>query len=258
MTPEPANARRDESAAPIIKFYRMTTQGLDPMRADRSALGTLPTMAFQYCEPVCAASAFGWYLFAPITFHVQWDGTDFIWSPDAGESWHPVINEHLPGLPEAFDAKAPEDARGFAPPFLSKVATPGVLQIWTGFMVRTQPDWSVLVRAPANLSRSQHYEHFEGIIETDRWFHPLFVNVRIISTQRPILFESTQPLGQIQPLHRSTYDERYLKAFDLAKSIDDFTATDWDDYRKVVVARGKNAMMRPGRYATEVRKRARA
>src|SRR5689334_14753609 len=89
----------------IIRFYRMFAGCPRPMRADRSALGGLPTGAFQYCEPVCIASAFGWYVFPPIDFHVQWDGTDFIWTHDHGETWQPLTTEHLPGLPDVFDSK---------------------------------------------------------------------------------------------------------------------------------------------------------
>jgi len=166
------------------------------MRADRSALGMLPTAAFQYGEPVCAASAFGWYVFPPAAFHVQWDGTAFVWTHDEGDMWQPLVSEHFPGLPERFDAAAPEDVRGFAPPFLSRVAQPGVLQIWSWLLVRTAPGWSVLVRPPANLPRSQHFEIYEGIIETDRWFSAVFANLRMIKANRPIAFDPTQPLVQ--------------------------------------------------------------
>ena len=53
------------------------------------------------------------------------------------------------------------------------------MQIWSGLIARTAPEWSLLVRSPVNLARSQGYEHYEGIIETDRWFGPLFTNVRL-------------------------------------------------------------------------------
>src|SRR5882672_5799107 len=55
--------------APLVTFYRMVAEGNHPMRADRSALGVLPTAAFQYCEAISIASAFGWYVFPPIDFH---------------------------------------------------------------------------------------------------------------------------------------------------------------------------------------------
>jgi len=246
-----------EPIEPVLRFYRVVPDGLAPMRADRSALGTLPTAAYQYCEPVCTASAFGWYAFPPIEFHLQWDGTDFIWSRDRGETWSPIHSEHFPELPERFDSHAPADVRGYAPPFLTRVPQPGVLQIWTGLLVRTRPGWSMLVRPPANVPRSQHYELYEGIIETDRWFYPLFTNIRVVTANRPILFESTKPLVQVQAIERSTYDEANVRSCGVVGGLDEFTADDWEDFRASVVARGKEPFMRPGRYATAARKRAR-
>lgn len=246
-----------EGAEPIIRFYRMVPDGLGPMRADRAALGTLPTAAYQYCEPVCAASAFGWYVFPPIDFHVLWDGTDFVWTRDSGEEWNPVTVEHFPDLPAVFDAKAPDDVRGYAPPFLTQIPQPGVLQVWTGLLFRTHPGWSALVRPPANIARSQHYEAYEGIIEADRGLHPIFTNLRVVTSNRPIFFDRNKPLAQVQPLQRVSYQEKHLRTFDLTARLDDFTEADWTDYRKNLVERGKNPFMRPGRYATAARKRAR-
>lgn len=242
---------------PIVTFYRMVPTAMPPMRADRSACGVIPAAALQYCEALTSASAFGWYAFAPMDFHVQFDGTDILWTHADAESWFPLSSTHFPGFEEEFDAKVPEDIRGYAPPFLTKVMQPGVLQIWTGLLVRSRPGYSLLVRPPANLPRSQDYEPYEGIIETDSWFYPLFTNVRLTATNKPIAFESARPLVQVQPILREAYREELLRATADVDGLEQFAAADWDDYRRTVVARGKNPFMRPGRYATDVRKRAR-
>lgn len=229
-----------------------------PMRADRAALGTLPVAALQYCEAITSASAFGWYAFPPLSFHVQWDGTNFIWTHDEGASWFPVRSEHLPNFADEFDASSPSDLVGLAPPMLTAIAQPGVLQIWTGVMMRTRAGWSALVRPPANLARSRDYEPYEGIIETDRWFYPLFTNVRMISADKPVFFDQHKPLLQVQPLRRETYDEATLRTAEFLDGLEAFTPRDWDDYRASLSERGKNPMMLPGRYAREVRKTSKA
>lgn len=251
--------REDEASSPgIITFYRMGPLPPRPMRADRSALGVLPASALQYCEAVTSASAFGWYAFAPIDFHVEWDGSEILWTSDGGASWSPLRQEHLPALPEVFDARAPEDVRGFAPPFLTAGVAPGLLQIWTGLFVRTRPGWSILVRAPVNVPHSKQFETYEGIVETDRWLMPLFANVRLSTTDRPIAFTRERPLVQIQPLRRDAYAEAHLRAFDVHDALDSFTVEDWNDYRRTVVGRAKGQTSHVvGRYAVDVRKRGR-
>jgi hypothetical protein len=76
----------------------------------------------------------------------------------------------FPGHAARFDEAAPEGLRGCAPPFLTVLPEPGTVQIWTGLMARAAPDWSLLVRAPANLPAPGGYAVYEGIVESDRWF----------------------------------------------------------------------------------------
>ena len=80
-------------------------------------------------------------------------------------------------------------------------------------MVESAENWSVLVRPPANLPRSLAFDLYEGIVETDRWFGPLFTNLRLIKTDVPIHFSTETPLVQVQPLHRSTYAEEVSNGF---------------------------------------------
>lgn len=241
---------------PLVSFHRLVPDTLMPMRADRAAMGTLPTAALQYCEAITSASAFGWYGFPPMDFYIQWDGTNFLWTSDQSDCWFPLRSEHFPGFDEVFDRTAPADVHGYAPPFLTAIAQPGVLQLWTGLMVRTRTGWSILVRPPANLPRSRDYEPYEGIIETDRWFYPLFINIRIITADRPIFFDRNKPLLQVQPLLRQTYDDAEMSTAAFVDGLEEFSERDWDDYRVSIGARAKEPMLRPGRYAADVRKRA--
>jgi len=252
------NAAADETRAdPTITFYRAIPGCFEPMRADRAALGVIPHAAVQYCEALTSASAFGYYVFAPMTFYLQWDGTDVIWTHDDAQSWYPLGMEHFPNFAEHFDARAPADVRGFAPPFLSRSFFPGVVQVWSGLFVKTAPNWSVLVRPPGNLPRSQMYECYEGIIETDRWFGPLFINLRLTATDRPIEINHKRPLFQAQPLMRETYADARLRAFDVVDSLDALSPHDWAGYRATVVQPNRGHYRKVGGYAGAVRKRGR-
>jgi Family of unknown function (DUF6065) len=247
----------DRAPDPIVTFYRAIPESLEPMRADRSALGVIPTAAFQYCEALTSASAFGWYVFAPMTFHLQWDGTDVIWAPDDTDTWSPLTSEHFPNFPQYFDRLAPDDIKGFAPPFLTRTFFPGVVQIWSGLFVKTAPGWSLLVRPPVNLPRSQTFECYEGIIEADRWFGPLFINIRLTATDRPVEINHKKPLLQVQPLMRETYSEKHLRSFDVVDELSLLSPGDWSGYRETVVKPNRGHYRPIGAYAASVRKRGR-
>jgi len=241
--------------APIVTFYRFVPQCRLPMRADRAAAGTMPTRAFRYCEAMTSASAFGWWIFPPITFSLMWDGgADIFWTYKGEDTWFPLKKAQFPDFAAHFDKTAPADVRGFSPPFLAAFKEPGVVQIWSGLIARTAPDWSLLIRQPTNLARSQGYENYEGIIETDRWFGPLFTNVRLTRTNTPVEFNDEYPFLQVQPVHRSTYGSA-LDSFDIVSDLDQLKPGDWQDFRSTVVKPNIDPQRQRGQYAVKTRRR---
>lgn len=170
-----------------------------PQRADRSAVGTLPTRAYRFCEAVATASGLGYYLFPPMDFSLMWDGTCLLWRWSEQPEWAPLQSVHLPEYREYFDSVAPPDIKTFSPPFISALREPGIAQIWSGIVARTRPGTSIWLRAPVNVPRTQHYEVFEGVIETDHWFGPLFNNCRLTKTDTPVDFSTEEPFLQAIP-----------------------------------------------------------
>ena len=240
---------------PAVTFYTAIPGCRTPMRGDPSGLGTLAARGFQYCEALRAASSFGWYVFPPIDFTLQWDGSEVIWTYRGAKTWYPLTSAQFPGYSKEFDKLAPKHLRGCAPPFLTAVPEPGSIQIWTGWFVESAADWSVLIRPPANLPRSFAFDQYEGIIETDHWFGPLFTNIRLVKTDAPIHFSTETPLVQIQPLHRSTYAEEVSNAFGLVKHPSEFPADAWSRYEQAIVKPSRDPARPAAVYATLVRRR---
>jgi len=244
-----------DDTAPLLRFYRFHDAARPPERADRSAGGTLPTRAFRYCEAVAAATGLGWYVFAPIDFALRWDGDDIWWHCRDLDGWALLDSAQLPGLSARFDAAATDDLQGFAPPFLTTLGEPGLVQVWTGIVARTRPGWSLHVRAPANFPQPGGFVAYEGIVETDHWFGPLFTNIRLTRTHTPVVFHADQPLLQVQPLPRSALAAIVASKPDLA-SLDTMANTDWQDWTTTIATPARCARP-PGAYAAAARQRAR-
>lgn len=239
----------------LITFHRMVPTARLPQRADRSAAGSLPTRAFRYCEPATSASAFGYYMFPPIGFSVMWDGRDMVWTYEGIGDWLPLRAAQFPGFRDTFDAVAPAEIKEFSPPFIGALQEPGLIQLWTGYVVRTAPGYSLLVRAPANCPRPGGWDNFEGIVETDRWFGPLIINLRLTKTDTPIDFDPNYPLLQVQPIPREIYQDSHLNNYELVPSVEQFTPEDWDDYYDTVVRPNVQENRPRGQYAAAARKR---
>ena len=140
---------------------------------------------------------------------------------------------------------------------MAALPEPGIVQVWSGLLARTQKDWSLLVRAPANLPRTG-YDLFEGIVETDRWFGPLFTNIRFTRSHAPIRLRPDFPLAQVQPLPRVAYAEANLAPSHVTADMAGLSADDWEAYRTAIAGPSDDPERRFGRYAVTARKRARA
>jgi Family of unknown function (DUF6065) len=261
---------RQEVPSPLITFYRFVPgcrlprradravgpvpYGASPQRADRAAAVTMPACGFRQSDAVAAASAFGWSLFPPIGFSLLWDGSNVLWTYQGADGWYPLTAVQFPDFAQQFDDAAPAEMAGFSPQFLASLIEPGIVQIWSGLVVRTAPGWSLLVRAPANLPRNPGYECYEGIIESDRWFGPLFTNVRLTRTDAPVEFAADVPFLQVQPVPQSLHGTA-LDTFEVVPDLAELSAGDWEAYRKTVVQPNTKADRRRARYAAAPRRR---
>jgi hypothetical protein len=249
----------DSPNRPLVEFFQLVPNENPPRRADKSVGGVIPARALRYCEALTSASAFGWYVFLPLSFKVVWDGQDMLWTYQGVDEWLPLTRDAVqyPGFREQFDQAAPAQVRGFSPPFLTPSIQPGGLQIWTGCIARTAPGWSLLVRGVANLSHGLSYQMLEGIIETDHWFGPLFDNIRIFKTDVPIEFRTDVPFLQVQPVRKEVYADRFLRNFSVT-DINALSPEHWDAFHRTVVTSNTTEDRKRGQYAVSVRKHASA
>ena len=238
---------------PTVQFFRLVDSARPPQRADRAAGGTLPTRAFRYCEAATTAAALGWYVFPPMGFQLFWNGTEVFWTYGGAGSWYALGAAQFPDFRQRFDRHAPPNVQNYSPTFLGALPEPGIVQVWSGLIAKTKPGWSLLARGPANLPRSVGYDVFEGVVEADQWFGPLFINIRLTQTGAPIEFDANRPLFQVQPILRDAYSDATLN--DVAvHSLETMDAADWAAYHRTVVAPSQ-ARCPHGAHAAAVRKR---
>ncbi len=241
----------------LVKFHKILPSARPPRRCHRAVGGTLPARAAQYCEPICAASSFGWHLFPPVDFSLMWDGTDTLWKLDTSDTWYNLNSVQLPEAYSTFNAACPPHIVNHIPPLIAACDEPGIINVWSGLFARTKKNWSLLVRSPANMPRSEGFENYEGLIETDRWFGPLFTNIRLTKTDVPINFRSDKPFIQVQPIYRDHYKDSLLSNFAYVDDVAMLEDSDWLDYERTIISPGIDEEREPAFYAKNVRRRKR-
>jgi hypothetical protein len=98
---------------------------------------------------------------------------------------------------------------------------------------------------------------YEGIVETDRWFGPVFTNLRFTQSHKPVRLRADLPLVQLQPVPRIAYDDATLAAMTVAPNAGAMQPSDWEDYRINIVVPNDDPDRAYGAYAVAARKRRR-
>ena len=246
---------QDRADNPFITFSELYPDAPVPRRADPAPFGGVYLRAQRYCEPFTMASTYGWYVFPPMNFSLLWDGDQCFWKRPEEHEWHQFHSVSYPGFPEYYRQYAPAGLGHFGRfPFLGAAPEHGIVQIWTGLLIKTQPNWAVLVRQPVNLPRRTDVEVLDGIIETDWWFGPIVAPVRLCKTDKPIEFNTRQPLYHIQPIPKVIYTEKLLNQVAIVCDLADFTEQEWAESAAALLLRN-NPNAPVGSYKIAARQR---
>jgi hypothetical protein len=241
---------KDSTPPVTARFYRLIRGIPKPRRADRSADGMISMRAYRYCQALTTASGFGWYFYPPINFALLLEGNEIFWTYEGADGRYPIGGAQFPGFRQFFEDNAPEAVKRLAPPFLTASREPGIVQIWSGYLAWTAPGWGLLARRPANIPITKPYDYFEGLIETNSWFGPLFTNIRLTRSDSRIDFHKTQPLFQVQPVLRQCYNRPSYEVLEF----DDLNESDWQRFEATMTPNANN-MRSQGHYAVETRRR---
>jgi hypothetical protein len=252
----PPEADMDQNRT--VEFFRLLPDIRLPRRAERSAAGYLPSRAMRYCDALTSATGYGYWVFPPMDIWLLWDGEQVFWSYGEEENWLPLSGTNsgavqFPGYAAQFDDTVPEFLRGYSPPFLTALPELGGVQVWTGLVARTRPGWSLLVRPPVNLPAISGLVAWEGVVETDIWFGPLFTNVRLTKTDMPVHIKAHEPFVQVQPVPQLAYSEEIQSSFSCAEA-STLRGADWERLGQVLLPHPDHEI-RQGSYAVTVRKR---
>jgi hypothetical protein len=95
---------------------------------------------------------------------------------------------------------------------------------------------------------------YEGIVETDRWFGPLFTNLRLTRTNVPIELNPELPFLQVQPVHRALYGNA-LEQFEVVNDLKQMRPDEWSAYHATIVKPNTDPHRRQGQYAVDTRRR---
>ncbi len=190
-----------------MKFYKAWPDAPSPKKGGKYLSGEIPSRAHQFCEPFLVANGIGHLIYPPINFNLYWDGHKAYIQLESMEEWITIDRIFLPDSIDLWREAMPESHLSCLPAFIEAFPERGVLQVWTGLYVKTQPGDSLWIRSPVNVVSDPAYRVIEGIIETDWWTGPLFTNFELIKTDTQISFNKNTPMLQVFRIPREYHQD---------------------------------------------------
>jgi hypothetical protein len=237
-----------------MRIFKGWPETPDPTKPKDDIRGEIPARALKFCEPFLAANRAGWLLYPPVDFTLQWNGAEiFVNFPDVIEETILLDRLFIPDFHEYWKKNAPAEAVEVMPPFMEAFPERGIVQIWSGLFIVTEPGISTWVRGPVNRTSPSAYSILEGIVETDWWTGPLFFVLQINKTDFPVRFLRTDAFLQVIPFPRDA-SANAESLVDRPRGLAEFTDELWVALRANAARRNTDP---PGSYRRQARQRAR-
>ena len=164
-----------------LECYALVPQPpkLVPADPSREWMDEFPSRHAYRCLPLAIANTYGWDVLSPATFAIDWNG-----GKAAGDITFAAL-----------------DTYPYLDHLLASNFTHGIVTFHTGYLFRTEPNWSLFASGPLNRPKDG-ISPLTGIVETDWLPYPFTMNWQLT---RPgsVVFEKDEPICTVFPVPRA-------------------------------------------------------
>lgn len=174
---------------------------------------TLKNMAFadgiKWCMPYKLVNSHGFWLYPPCDIEIVWHGgRDFTYKFLSEYSADEYAN--IASLLRAVDIKDLEKWCSFEKgrtKFTFGEVEEGVVQMYTGCIFQTNPNWCMQIRSPVNFPIRSQVSVMEAILETDWLQYDIWINLVFSQQKKPLILRRDDyiPIAQLVPIHRKSF-----------------------------------------------------
>lgn len=196
-----------------LDIYKTHPKACKIVKAEKTLNGDADKNGIKWCMPYKIANQMGYWIYPPIDFEITWHGgKDFTYKnyEDYDDSDYGIISSLL---------RAPEIAKmekwcgigSGRSKFTYGIVESGVVQIYTGCVFKTPPNWCMQIRSPINYPDRQPCYIMEGILETDWMQYDIWLNLVFTQKFKPLRFKPSDktPIAQLVPIHRQSFTSEW-------------------------------------------------
>ena len=192
-----------------LTIYKTHPKACRIEKAEKTLKDTADKNGIKWCMPYKIANQMGFWIYPPIDFEITWHGgRDFTYKnyEEYDDTDYSIIHSML-RAPELTKSEKWCHINIGRSKFTYGLVEEGVVQVYTGSIFRTPPNWCLQIRSPINFPERQPYYVMEGIIESDWMQYDIWINLVFTQKFKPLRFspENKTPIAQLVPIHRQAF-----------------------------------------------------
>lgn len=198
---------------PILKVYSLHPNSCRIEKADIQLNGYANKEAIKFCGPYKFANQMGYWIYSPVDIDIMWkggrdfehvlhgsyDNSDYQIVSNLIKDEDPITNNNVWISPHEGRTK-----------LTFGLVEEGLVQIWTGCIFKTPPNWCLQIRSVVNFPE-RGFQIMNGILDTDWMFYDIWININFSVKNEWIKIrkDDKTPLAQIIPIPRESYDKNW-------------------------------------------------
>lgn len=189
-----------------LKIWQIHPKASRVEVAEKTCKGTANAAGVKWCGPYSSANRMGFWIYAPIDFDFICDNGNYkvnMLEEFSDEDYKIVKSLEKPE--DNFDLERWMIPGVGRTKFTWGAVEKNVVQIWTGLIFKTPPEWSLLIRSPINFPKTNFFV-MEGILETEWLQYDIWINL-VCPIDQVVSIRKEMPLAHLIPIHRDSFDE---------------------------------------------------
>jgi hypothetical protein len=196
-----------------LTVYNTHPKACKIRKAEKTLSENADKNGIKWCMPYKIANQLGFWIYPPIDFEITWHGgKDFTYKnyEDYDDSDYGIVHGML-RTPELIKSEKWNHTGTGRSKFTYGLVEEGIVQVYTGCIFKTPPNWCLQIRSPVNFPERQHYYIMEGMLETDWMQYDIWMNVVFTQKFKPLRFrpDDKTPIAQLVPVHRQTFTSEW-------------------------------------------------
>ena len=196
-----------------LTIYKTHPKACRIEKAEKTLKDTADKNGIKWCMPYKIANQTGFWIYPPIDFEITWHGgKDFTYKnyEEYDDSDYGIIHSML-RAPDLVKSEKWNMMGVGRSKFTYGLVEAGIVQVYTGCIFKTPPNWCLQIRSPINFTERQPYFVMEGMLETDWMQYDIWINLVFTQKFKPLRFrpDDITPIAQLVPIHRQSFTSEW-------------------------------------------------